>query len=191
MLFLILGLILLIGMHLLPVAAPHTRDAFTARHGRMAWRILFSLTSLAGLVLVVWGFGETRSHPVFLWTPPLWTRHAAVLLNLVAVILVTAGYVPGNHLKKALAQPQYAGIKLWALAHLLANGRLGDVILFGAVLAWAVIAFAITRRRDRSLGVVHAPGTGSGTLFTVLAGAAAWALITFSLHRLVIGVPPI
>lgn len=191
MVFLILGLVLLIGVHAVPILAPGARDGFVARHGKGPWRGLFSLASLAGLALIVWGYAQTRADPVFLWNPPLWTRHAAVLLNLFAAILITAAYVPRNHLKKALGHPMYAGIKLWAFAHLLANGRLGDVILFGAILAWAVLGFASGRRRDRRAGTAYPPGTANGTLFTLIAGAAAWTLITFSLHRLVIGVPPI
>lgn len=191
MLILILGLLLFLGVHSLPIAARDLRGRFLERHGEPRWKGLFSALAVVGLVLIVWGYGLTRVEPVFVWNPPLWTRHLALLLNLVAVVLIAAAYVPRNHFKQRLGHPMYAGVKLWAFAHLLANGRLGDIVLFGAFLVWAVIGFASARRRDRASGVIHPPGTAGGTLATLAAGTLLWVALVFWLHALLIGVAPL
>jgi uncharacterized membrane protein len=112
------------------------------------------------------------------------------LLMLVSLVLVVAAYVPGNHIKAAVGHPMLAGVKLWAFAHLLSNGRVVDVVLFGTFLAWAVVDFICARRRDRAAAVVYPAGTASRTAITLTAGVAAWAALVFGLHLWLIGVPP-
>lgn len=191
MTYLVAGLVLFVCGHSLKLVAPEWRARFIAKRGDMAWKLLYSALSLVGLVLIVYGFGLSRAEPVFLWNPPLWSRHTALLLTLLAFILFAASGGPPNHIKQKLGHPMYAGAKIWAFAHLLANGRLGDVLLFGTLLLWAVAGFAISRRRDRSAGIRYPAGVLRNTVVTVILGCAVWAIFAFWLHRLLIGVPPI
>lgn len=191
MTILILGLILFIGTHSMRIFVDGWRANFITQFGTNTWKLVFSLISVAGLVLLIYGYGLTRQDPVFLWNPPIWTRHLAMPLVWIAFVLVAATYVPGNGIKPKLGHPMYAGIKLWAVAHLLANGRLGDVVLFGVFLLWAVLGFARSRRRDRAQGLIYPAGTMGRTILTVVVGTLAWALFVFWLHRLLIGVPPL
>ncbi len=191
MLLLIAGLLLFIGIHSTHVLASDWRRSIIARRGEKGWKLLVSLISVVGLVLIVYGYGQTRADPVFLWNPPLWTRHMALLFTWLAFILLTATYVPHNHFKAKLGHPMYAGVKIWAFAHLLANGRLGDVLLFGVFLAWAIIGFSRSRKRDRIEGVVYPAATLGGTFITVFVASVIWIVFAFWLHLMLIGVPPI
>jgi uncharacterized membrane protein len=189
--FLLVGLWLFIGAHAEHLAFPRWRARFIATRGEKAWKLFVSVRSLIGLVLIVYGFGQSRVDPVLLWDPPLWTRHVALVLTLIAFVLFAASKGPPNLIKHKIGHPMYAGVKVWALAHLLANGRLGDVILFGTLLIWAVAGFAISRRRDRRAGVTYPAGLARNTLVAVVLGCAMWALFAFWLHRVLIGVPAI
>ena len=121
----------------------------------------------------------------------MWTRDLAALLTIPSFVLLAAAYVPKNHLKAALGHPMLAGVMLWAFAHLVANGRPGDVLLFGAFLVWTIVAFISARRRDRVAGTGYAPGTLSGDLLAAAIGLIAWALFAFYAHMWLIGVRPI
>ena len=147
--WLILGLLLFLGLHSVRVFAEPWRLTVRARLGENTWKGLYSLLSLLGLVLVVWGYGLARAQPVVLWTVPAWTRHLAAPLTLLAFVLLVAAYVPGNALKARLHHPMVLGVKLWALAHLLANNTLADLLLFGGFLLWSVLSFRAARARDR------------------------------------------
>jgi uncharacterized membrane protein len=105
-------------------------------------------------------------------------------------VLVAAAYVPRNHLKAKLGHPMLAGVKLWALGHLLATGFLHDAVLFGAFLAWAIADFAVSRQRDRAAGIVYPAGTAMGDAVSVATGVAAWAIFAFLLHQVLIGRNP-
>lgn len=129
---LVLGLLLFLGTHSIRIVADGWRTARVARLGENRWKGLYSLASALGLGLIVWGYGLARAEPVALWTPPRWTRHLAALLTLPAFILIAAAYVPGSRIKTALGHPMVAGVKVWAIAHLLSNGNLADALLFGA-----------------------------------------------------------
>lgn len=190
MTLLIIGLILFLGAHSVRIVADGWRSAQLARLGEKRWKAWYSLVSLAGLALIVWGYGQARMAPVDLWSPPLWTRHLASLLTLLSFILIAAAYVPRNHLKQRIGHPMLAGVKLWALAHLLANGRLADVLLFGAFLLWAVVDFAVARRRDRRAGTRYPAGTLGNDAVTLVAGAVAWVVFALYLHAWLIGVRP-
>lgn len=191
MTLLILGLLILLGTHSVRVFADGFRERMIAKLGTNGWKAVYAVLSLAGFVLIVWGFGLARQQPVSLYVPPLALRHANSLFTLLAFVLVAAAYVPRNHLKAWLGHPMLAGVKLWALGHLLATGFLHDVILFGSFLAWAIVLFAISRRRDRRNGVTWARGAVAGDLLTGIAGIGAWAAFAFWAHLHWIGVAPI
>lgn len=186
----IAGLIVFLGLHSLRLFADGWRTAQIARLGALRWRGLYSIVSLAGFALIVWGFGMARHAPIVVWSPPTVMRHIAALLVLVASILITAAYVPGNGIKSRVGHPMLAGVKVWAFAHLLANGTLNDIILFGAFLVWAIALFAVSRRRDRAAGVTY-PSRGAGqTVLTVVIGFIAWGVFAHVLHLWLIGVSP-
>jgi uncharacterized membrane protein len=189
MTFLILGLILFLGAHSTRIVAVGWRDAMIVKLGANGWKGVLSIVSLTGLVMIVVGYAAARTEPMVLWSPPLWTRHAASLLTLGAFVLLVAAYIPSNRIKAAVGHPMVAGVKLWAFAHLLANGMLADVVLFGSILAWAIADFIAARRRDRAAGVVYNSGA-IPTVVTVLLGLALWAAFAFWLHRVLIGIAP-
>ena len=191
MLILLCGLLLFLGVHSVRALAPDLRDARIAHWGMGGWKALYSLLSIAGFVLIVYGYSLARSEPVLLWSPPLWLRHFAALFTLPAFILLAAAYVPNNHFKARLRHPMLLAVKLWALGHLLAVGWLHSVLTMAAFLAWAVIAFAAARRRDRAAAVP--PATRSSAVSSasaVIIGAVAWAVFVFHLHLPLIGVAP-
>lgn len=187
---LVLGLLLFLGTHSLRIVAEDWRARQLARLGEKRWQGLFALAAALGFVLLVWGYGQTRLDGVALWQPPLWTRHLAALLMLPALILVAAAYGPANRIRAALGHPMVAGVKLWAFAHLLVNGRLGDVLLFGGFLLWAIVAFANSRRRDRREGVAYRAGTIRGDALVVIGGTIAWGVFAHLLHPWLIGMDP-
>jgi uncharacterized membrane protein len=187
---LIAGLVAFLGLHSVRIVAADWRVRQIARLGERPWKAIYSVLSIAGFVLLIWGFGEARQHPQVLYVPPMSLRHANALFTLIAFVLVAAAYVPRNHLKAALGHPMYAGIKIWALGHLLATGMLHDLVLFGAFVIWAVAGFTVSRRLDREAGVTYPGGTLLGDLLTVVIGAAIWAAFAFWLHAKWIGVAP-
>jgi uncharacterized membrane protein len=160
--------------------------------GEAAWKGTYSLISVAGFALIVWGYGVARQAPVVLWVPPVGLRHAASLLTLVSFVLLAATYVPANALKARLKHPMVLGIKLWALAHLLSNGNLADVLLFGSFLLWAILSFRAARLRDAAAVVkaeiTHSPA--SRTILTLVLGVVAWAAFALWAHGPLIGVRP-
>lgn len=186
MTLLILGLLLFLGVHSVRVLAPGWRDAQRARLGENAWKAAYSVLSLAGFVLIIWGYGQARAVALPLWTPPAGLRHAAGLLTLVAFVLIAASQVKGNALQARLQHPMLLGTKLWAFAHLLANSTAADLLLFGGFLVWAIAAYRSARRRG-PVQVVVKPGR---TLVAVVAGVAAWAFFAFWAHQAWIGVRP-
>ncbi|HEU4458285.1 MAG TPA: NnrU family protein [Methylibium sp.] len=190
MLLLLLGLVIFLGAHSTRIVADGWRDGVVARIGAKRWKGLYALVSLVGFVLIVVGYGLARQQPVVLWQPPVWTRHAASLLVLVAFVLLAAPYVKGNAFATRLRHPMLIGTKLWAFAHLLANGTLADLLLFASFLAWAVLCFRSARRRDRAAGLHGTPGDTAATVKTVVAGVVGWAVFAFWLHGALIGVRP-
>ncbi|MGD8174843.1 NnrU family protein [Marinimicrobium sp. ARAG 43.8] len=188
---LILGLVIFLGTHSINLVAPDWRQAAIERLGKNTWKIAFSLLSLIGLLLIIHGYGQARTEPLWLWHSPVWTRHLAALLTLPAMILLVATYVPGNRIRAKLGHPMLLGVKLWAFAHLIANGSLADVLLFGGFLLWSIAGFAILRRRDRLAGASRAPGATGRDIITVIIGLVLWAAIAFYLHRALIGVAPL
>ncbi len=188
--FLILGLAIFLGVHSLRIFASNWRDAQFARLGENTWKGIYSLASALGLGLIIWGYGMARVDPIILWPTPAWTKHVAALLTLPTFILIVAAYIPGNRIKAAVGHPMVAGTKLWALAHLVANGNLADAVLFGSFLIWAVASFATSRRRDRLAGTKY-PALGWPRDAAVLGvGIVAWAAFAMFAHTWLIGVRP-
>jgi uncharacterized membrane protein len=191
MTWLLLGLILFLGVHSVRIVAEGWRTRTRERLGEGAWKGLYSLLSLLGFALIVWGYGQARQNPVVLWVPPVATRHGAALLMLISFVLLAAAYVPHNGFKSRLHHPMVLSVKVWALAHLLANGNLADLLLFGGFLAWAVLDFRSARQRDRAQGTVYPAAHSGSTAMTVLAGLLAWAAFAFWGHQWLIGVSPL
>lgn len=190
MTLLLIGLILFLGVHSIRIFADDWRTQQIAARGEPVWKGIYAVVALAGLVLLIYGYSLARAEPVALWFPPVWTRHLAALLTLPAFILVFAAYVPGTHIKAKLGHPMLLGTKLWAFAHLIANGNLADVLLFGGFLVWAIALFATSRRRDRAAGTVYAAAGVSRDVMAVVGGVGLWAVFAMLLHTMLIGVAP-
>ena len=187
---LILGLVIFLGAHSVRIVAEDWRNGVRARIGEGAWKGAYSLVSLLGFGLIVWGYGAARQQPVVLWSSPLWTRHLAALLTLPAFVMLVAAYVPGNSIKARLKHPMVLSVKLWALAHLIANNTLADLLLFGGFLLWSVFAYRASRQRDRALQLVYPAGRTGPTAAAVVVGVAAWMGFAFWAHGALIGVRP-
>jgi uncharacterized membrane protein len=188
MLVLVIGLV---GSHAVRIVAEDWRRGAIARIGEGPWKGLYSLVSLVGLVLIVWGYGLARQEPVVLWDPPIWTKHLALALNLVAFVLFALYLLPSGRLKARLGHPMLLSVKVWAFAHLIANGTLADVILFGSFLVWAIADFAANRRRDRAQGTVRIAGPTRNDVIAVIVGIAIWAAFVWRVHAWLIGVDPL
>ena len=190
MTWLIAGLIIFLSVHSVRIVADDWRTAQIAKRGPKAWKGIYTALSLLGFVLIVYGYGLARQAPVVVYSPPTWLRHLAVLLTIPAFILVSAAYVPGTRIKRAVGHPMVLGVKVWAVAHLLANGTLADLVLFGSFLVWAVFNYTAARRRDRAAATVYAAGPVASDIKAVVSGLLIWALFAFWLHRILIGVRP-
>lgn len=213
MTMLVLGLVLFLGVHSTRIFADDWRTATIARIGEKPWKGFYTLFSLAGFALLVWGYGQSRQQ-IPLWNPPVWTKHLTALLMVPVFPLFIATYIPRNFLKARLKHPQVLSVKLWALAHLVSNGNLADVVLFGSFLAWAVVDFSAAKARDRKAAAVvagdpfarakaaspHAgpPAAAEGarqgevmaTVMTVVLGLVVYVVFALWLHGPLIGVRP-
>ena len=176
MTLLILGLLVFLGVHSVRIFADDWRTRQIARLGALPWKGLYALASLVGFAMIVWGYGMARAQAEVIWSPPVWTRPVAGLLTIVAFVLIAAAYVPHNGIKAKLHHPMILGVKVWALAHLLANGMLAGILLFGALLVWAVTDYAA--------------GTVGSTVLVIAAGLVGWAVFAYWFHTKWIGVSP-
>ncbi len=190
MTYLVLGLIIFLGVHSVRMVADDWRTQTRARVGESAFKGSYSLVSLVGFGLIVWGFGQARQMPVQLYSPPAALRHVALLLTLVSFVLLAAANVPGNGIKARVHHPMVLGVKVWAFSHLLVNGNVAHVVLFGSFLTWSVWNFVASRRRDRAQGVQYGPARASATVITLVAGLGFWLLFALLLHGWLIGVKP-
>jgi uncharacterized membrane protein len=185
---LILGLVVFIAAHVF-VTRRNARAALIERIGLVPYRALFSLVAIVALALIVWGFGHylhAEYQPV--WTPPTWMRHVTVALVWPAIILMTAAYIRGDIYRK-LKHPFLAGIKLWAVAHLLSNGDLGGIILFGSILAWAVYdRISLKHRTDAGAPVIPVGGRRNDVI-AIIVGTLIYLALGFLFHPLFIGIP--
>jgi uncharacterized membrane protein len=190
MIALVAGLVVFLGAHSIGILEPRWREAQIRRIGAHRWKLVYSAASIVGFALMLWGYGKARADPVVLWTAPSWAPHLTALLVVIAFVLVVAAYVPGTHFKAALGHPMTAGVGVWALGHLLANGTLRDVILFAAFLAWALVVFVVRRARDGAAGAVYAPGRLRQDGIALVVGIVAAMAFALFLHGPLIGVRP-
>ena len=192
MIVFIVGLFLFLGIHSASIVAPGWRNAQAARRGEGAWKGIYSIVSAAGLVLLVVGYGMARREPVVLYTPPVALRHLALLIMVPVFPLLFAAYLPGR-IRSAAKHPFLLATKLWATAHLLANGTLVDVLLFGGFLVWAVADRISVKRR--SVAEAHdapaPPPRAMNDAITLVGGLATYVVIVFWAHRWLIGVSPL
>lgn len=192
MMTMLLGLLVFFGIHAVPMQ-PALRDGLLERFGPGAYKAAFSVISAVGLVLIVLGYGKLQvlvgKNPQ-IWQPPTWTTHFALLLMVFSMVLLVAAYVPSN-IKRIVGHPMLAAIKVWAFAHLLANGDLASMVLFGSFLAYAVIDRISVKRRGSAVGAKTAGGGLVGDLIVVVGGLALYAAIAFFLHEPLIGVAPV
>jgi uncharacterized membrane protein len=188
MIYLVLGLVLFLGMHSISIVAPNWRDRTAARMGN-AWRGLYSLVTIAGLVAIVRGYGIARHNPVMLYAPPAWTHYIAAVLMLPVFTLFLAAYLPGR-IKGALKHPMLLSVMLWAAAHLIATGMLANVVLFGGFLAWAV-ADRISFRWRAQRPIPTAPSMKLNDGIAIIAGLVVYVVFEHWLHARWIGVQPL
>jgi uncharacterized membrane protein len=192
MLVLVIGLIVFFAIHLVP-GNVDLRNGLIGRFGETGYKVIFGVLSLVGLTLIVLGFHKLQIHPgknPQLWVPPVWMRHFAIALMLPAIIALVAAYIP-SHIHIALKHPMLVAIKIWALAHLLANGDLAALVLFGSFLAFAVYD-RISVKRRHALGPLGAKtGPWRNDAIVVVIGIGLYLAILFWLHQLIIGVSPL
>ncbi|WP_058553471.1 NnrU family protein [Thiohalocapsa sp. ML1] len=189
MLQLMLGLALFLGAHSIAIVRPDWRRRALARFGEVPWKLVYSLVSVLGVVLIVLGYGAMRADPIVLYQSPTWLRHVALLLMLPVFPLVLAAYLPGR-IQSTLKHPMLVAVKLWAVAHLLANGTLADLLLFGGFLAWAVVD-RVSLKRRAAAPVPGAPAGKWNDWIALVAGVALYVAFLLFLHRWLFGVAPI
>lgn len=190
MLILIIGLLIFPGFHLLHTVAPHQRDALIARFGAGPWRGIFSLISLIGLALVVYGY--SISPFIDVWYPPVGMTHLTLTPMVFAVICLVASLLPAGHIATKTKHPMVLSVKIWAFAHLLSNGDLRSIVLFSAFLAWGVITRISLKRRERAGLLTRSPFVSAKyDLYAVVIGLVAYVAIVLKLHELLIGVSPL
>ena len=184
---LILGLVVFLGVHSIRIFAGDWRRRQVTRLGEGPWKGLYALTSPDRVCADYCGFRRRADNPGVTLCAAGLAAASQRRLHPDRVFLVAAAYVPRNHLKEKIGHPMLAGVKAWALGHLLSIGMLRDVVLFGAFLVWAIVDFVVSRRRDRASGTEYPAGTVGGDVVTVVVGVIAWALVAFWLHQLLIG----
>jgi uncharacterized membrane protein len=184
----ILGLVIFLGAHVF-VTRRNERAVLIAKFGEWPYRGLFSLVSVIGIGLIVYGFAQYRATGLIpVWNPPVWTRHIVIVLMWPASILLAAAYIPGN-IKKAVKHPLLVAVKTWAFAHLCANGDLGGIILFGAVLAWAVYDRISLKHRSDPGGPPIPYGGIRNDVIAVIVGTIIYLAFGLVFHPVVIGLP--
>ncbi len=186
MALLIAGLVLFLGVHSVRMVAPTWRDSMLARLGENGWKGLYSLVSFVGLVLLIWGYARAQPLAPVLYVTPFGMVHLTALLMVFAFIALAVSQVPSGRLKPMLKHPMLLSVKIWAFAHLLVNGDLASVILFGAFLAWAVWNRIAVKRRGAPL---PQPGPVLYDIIAVVSGLVLWVLFVWKAHEWLIGVP--
>lgn len=188
MIWLIAGLAVFLGVHSVRIVAPGFRDRVIAARGENAWKGVYSLVALAGLLLIIWGYGQARPDAALLYEPPVFVKHIVTLLMLVAMILLVAAYLPAGHIRKRVKHPMLTAVKVWAFAHILANGDLATLVLAGSFLVWAVVdRIALKRRGDPVFGAVSV----RNDVIAVVVGTAVTIWFIMQLHAFLFGVSPI
>jgi uncharacterized membrane protein len=189
MAFLIAGLVLFLGAHSVSIVNEPWRNRVATRIGEKGWQGLYGIVAITGFVLIVWGYGLAREHPVIIYAPPAGMRHLTLLLMLPVFPMLLSAYLPGR-IQSTLKHPMLAAVKLWAFAHLLANGNLRDVALFGSFLIWAV-ADRISMKRRTQRPIPGAPPSPANDAIAVVAGLILYVAFILGVHKWLIGVSPI
>jgi uncharacterized membrane protein len=191
MALLIFGLIVFLGVHSVRIFGESGRERSIARVGEGPWKGVVTLLSLIGLVMIVWGFGEARSTAPILWSPPAWTRHAAILLMVFSLILLAAYGLKKSHIAVAVHHPMLWAVVLWSFAHLVANGSAADLVLFGAFLVWSLLDLASSYARDRAKNVVYPAPNWGATIGAIAVGIVLWLALLAGLHQWLFGLAPL
>lgn len=191
MLLLIAGLVLFLGVHSIAIVDAGWRNRMAARVGELPWKALYAVIALVGLWLIVEGYAQARQSaaPVILYQAPVWMRHITLLLMLPVFVLLLAAYLPGR-IQKTVRHPMLLAVKIWAFAHLLANGTLADLLLFGSFLAWAV-ADRISLKRRAPIPAPSAPAGPFNDWIALGGGVGLYLLFLFWGHQALFGVAPI
>jgi len=190
MLIMLTGLILFLVPHSIRIFADDWRTRQISQRGELLWQAVYSIMSILGLVLIVQGYAQAHHNPTQVWLPPQWLKYTASVLLLPAFVLLVAAYVPGTRIKSVTGHPMAASVKLWGLAHLLANGNLEDIILFGAFMVWAIFDFRSSRRRDKKYDIHYAVAGKGRDIIAGVAGVVLWLAFAAYLHKWLIGVSP-
>lgn len=190
MLQLVAGLVIFLGVHSVSIVARDWRERMVGRLGPLAWKALYAIASLVGFVLIVRGYSQARLDPVFLYQTPFWMRHVTALLMLPVFPLLVATYLPPGRIKAAVKHPMLTATKAWALAHLLSNGTVADVLLFGGFLAWAV-ADRISVGKRPAPPVADRPASVRNDVIAVVIGLILYVVFVKWAHLHLFGVPPI
>ncbi|MCV2402459.1 NnrU family protein [Marinomonas sp. C2222] len=192
MLTLTVGLVIFFAVHSISLVAPEWRDRnMTGRKGVLQWHTRIGMISLLSTAFIIMGYQEARLEPIWLWFPPLFTRHITSLLMVIALFFVGAAIIPKTKTKSKVGYPFLIAIKLWAVAHLISNGNLADLVLFGGFLAWSVTSYVVYRRRDRQAGVKPSESSIRFDLMAVSFALASSFFIIAYLHKALIGVSPL
>jgi uncharacterized membrane protein len=187
MIILIIGLVLFFAVHSISIVNEAYRNLLIKKWGEGTYKALYSLISVLGFGLIIWGYGLARAEPILLYVPPVWLRHLSLLLLIPVFPLLFATYLPGK-IKARLKHPMLVAIKLWAIAHLLVNGMLNDVLLFSTFLIWAVFDRISVEKRD-SRTIPSLPGAKYNDLISVVAGLGLYITFLFWVHLWLIGIP--
>ena len=188
---LVLGIVIFLGLHSTRIFAEGARGKLIARVGEGPWKGVYSLLSLIGLALIIWGFGQARRNAAELWSPPIWTGHTAILLMLFSLILIGAYIFKKSHIAVAVHHPMVWGVAVWAVAHLIANGSAADLLLFGAFLVWGVADLSSSYSRDRLNAVVYPAPEWGATIGAIVLGVVLWIALLAGVHLWLFGVSPI
>jgi uncharacterized membrane protein len=191
MMILALGLVIFLGLHSIRIIAENGRAKAIARLGDGPWKGIYSLLSLVGFVLIVWGFAQARWDAPLLWAPPVWARHVTILLMLFSMILLAAYGFKKSHFAVAVHHPMVWSVALWAVGHLLANSSVADLLLFGGFLVWAGADLFSAYARDRRNAVVYPPPEWTATIGALATGVVLWGLLIGGLHLWLFGVSPL
>lgn len=186
----ITGLLLFLGTHSVRIFADDWRNRQINQRGENLWKGIYSVLAIVGFVLIVNGYAEARMNPHVIWLPPQWLKHTVAILLLPTFVLLLAAYIPGTKIKAASGHPMAASVKLWAFAHLFANGNLEDIILFGSFTLWAIFDYRASRRRDKKSGTRYPVSGISRDIIAITLGIIAWVAFALYLHEWLIGVKP-
>jgi uncharacterized membrane protein len=189
MLILVAGLVLFLGAHCVSIIAPHWRDRMVLLVGALQWKGLYALIAIVGFAAIIWGYGLAADSPVTLYTPPYWLHYATFVLMLPVFPLVLAAYLPGK-IKAATRHPLLAATKFWATAHLLSNGTLAAVLLFGSFLAWAIVDRISLKNRVQA-PIQTLPASAFNDAIAVIVGLSLYVVFVWRLHLWLIGVQPL